>query len=513
MTVPSSAGRGLSPIGRWYVGAVSVLGLSLLGVAIFQLTEGAIDRGWLWLALLTVLSASVTIKVPAVPARITVSETFVFTALLVFGPWAGVLTVALDGLVASMWSSRRGKHELYRTLFNMTAPACALWVAAEVCLGLSGIRPVVERVAPLQELMAALFLLATLYFILNSWLMAFAISFERSVSAMSVWRANFLWLAISYFGGASVSVLLVLLFNSSLVSSVAIGIVVPLLTFFYLTIRIAMGRSEDTINHLIERNEAAEARARLEAELREAHRLESVGRLAAGIADDFDHLITPIAGAVGNLLRETAPDEPHYLELQRIQQSAERARLLTQQLMVFGRNPDPAMTQVNLKNLVIDFEHLLRRTVRKDIHVESQLPESIGPIQADGDQLEQVLMNLAINAEDAMPNGGTLTIGLAETKVYGEKESKPHGGLQPGSYVTLSVGDTGTGSDNVAIQQLADPALSTQGRSEGRGLGLWTVYRIAKQHGGHLTVESAPGKGNTIVVHLPQQSVASPGPH
>src|SRR5512140_2730464 len=111
MTMPSSVGRGLSTIGRWYVGTVSVLGLSLLVFAIVQLTEGGIDRNWLWLELLTVLSASVTIKGPAVPAPTSVSETFVLTALLVVGPWAGGRTVARDGLGASMWIRRRGSHE------------------------------------------------------------------------------------------------------------------------------------------------------------------------------------------------------------------------------------------------------------------------------------------------------------------------------------------------------------------------------------------------------------------
>jgi hypothetical protein len=286
-------------------------------MAVYELALGRIDVRWYGLALLTVLSASATIKVPSVPARISVSETFVFTSLLVFGVWAGVLTVALDGLVASMWIHRRGRNELYRALFNVTVPGLALWIAASVCFKLQGVSPIVERVVPMQQLLSALFLLAALYFLLNSWLMAFAISAERQVSARSVWSSNFLWLAINYFGGASVSVLLVLLFSSTVVNSVALGIIVPLLTFFYLTFRIALGRSDDSKGGEITTNPAVDG-----------PRTEPAAPTVVGGRDEFDQLLVSIVGSADTLLRDAPLSEPHQRELQQILETAGRARTL-----------------------------------------------------------------------------------------------------------------------------------------------------------------------------------------
>ena len=357
---PRASDVRLSTFGRWYVGVVSAAGLAVLAVAIYELASGHVDVRWWGLALLTALSASLTIKLPAVPARISVSETFVFTALVVFGTWAGVLTVAVDGLVASLWIRRRAGHQFYRTLFNVSAPTFALWAASELCFGLGGVKPVVHQLAPTQELLAALFLLATVYFFLNSWLIAFAIGIERRIPAVTVWSSNFLWLAINYFGGASVSVLLVLLFNTAVVNSVAVGITIPLLTFFYLTFRISMGRSEDTINHLTEKNQAAEARARLEAELREAHRLESLGIVAARIADDFDNLLTPIVGSTDYILGDPRTHGFDRDEVINIKHAAGRALELTRQLRAFGRRQDLALVPVDLRVVVESFEELLR---------------------------------------------------------------------------------------------------------------------------------------------------------
>ena len=495
----------LSRTGLWYVGVVSLAGLTVLGASINHFALGEVDIRWLGLAVLTIASASVTIKVPAVPARISVSETFVFTALIVFGTWAGALTVALDGLVASLWIRRKAKHESYRTLFNVAAPTFALWVAAEICFGLARIRPIVEHVAPLQELLAALFLLAALYFFLNSWLMALAISIERRTSAFAVWSSNFLWLAINYFGGASVSVLLVLLFNTAVVNTVAIGIIVPLLTFFYLTFRIAMARSEDTISHLTERNEAAEARAKLEAELREAHRLESVGIVAARIADDFNSLLTPIIGSAAALLKDARLGGVDHEELVNIKYAAERAQELTRQLKAFGRRNELAVSLVDLRALVLGFERLVRRTVRKDIHVDLRMADAIGPVRADAAQIEQALMNLAIAAEDAMPDGGALTIGLDQIVIDPAHASR-YPDLHIGRYAVISVTDSGLGIDRSSIARMIEPGFAAQGNHQGVGLGLSTVYRIAKLHGGHLAVESAPGRGTRFALHLPQET-------
>jgi len=488
---PRTSDVRLSTVGRWYVGVISAAGLAVLAAAVYELAAGRVDVRWWGLALLTALSASLTIKLPAVPARISVSETFVFTALVVFGIWAGLLTVAVDGLVASLWIRRRTGHQFYRTLFNVAGPTFALWAASELCFGLGDVEPIVHQSAQMQELLTALFLLATVYFFLNSWLIAFAIGFERRIPPYTVWSSNFLWLAINYFGGASVSVLLVLLFNTTVVNSVAVGITIPLLTFFYLTFRIAMGRSEDTINHLTERNQAAEARARLEAELRDAHRLESLGLVAARIADDFDNLLTPIVGSTETILGDPRTIGFDRDEVVNIKHAAERAQALTRQLRAFGRRQDLALAPVDLRVVMESFAELLRRTVRTDIRVEMRVDGDVLAVRADVAQIEQALLNLAINAEDAMPAGGVLTLGLSETVVDGIR------------CATLRVSDTGHSTDAAIVRNQGDAGIEGPPSGRGVGLGMSTVESIAQQHGGTVAVESDSGRGNTYLVHLP----------
>ena len=496
----------LSLQGRWYVGAVIAAGGAAICVSLYDLAAGRIGVGWFLLAGLTLLSASMTVKVPTVSATISISETFVFTSLLVFGPSASALTVALDGLVASLWIHRRKKYEIYKTFFNVTAPALAIWVSAHVCFGLAGIEPLVHRSTPIQQLLPPLFLLATLYFFLNSWLMTAAISIESRVSPGSVWTNNFLWMSINYFGGASVSVLLVLLFEKTVVGSVALGIVIPLLTVFYLTFKIAMGRAEDTINHLTEIKQAAEERVRLEDQLREAQKMESVGRLAAGVAHDFNNLLTPMLGYAEMLLDETPINGRHREELQEIKQAAERARDLTRQLLAFGRKQILSLKPVDLRSVIVGFEKLLRRTVREDIRIDVRLPHTLGMTRADAGQIEQVLMNLAVNAQDAMPEGGLLQLELADVVVGDTHPGAPAEPL-PGSYITLVVRDSGCGMDHTTLDRICEPFYTTKEHGKGTGLGLSTVYGIVKQHGGHLRIDSSPGQGSTFTVFLPRMEM------
>ncbi|HSU68962.1 MAG TPA: hypothetical protein VLJ39_18915, partial [Tepidisphaeraceae bacterium] len=163
---------------------------------------------WFLLAALTLVSGSATVKLPSVPASISISETFVFAAVLLYGPSAGSLIVALDGLVISFWISKR-RQEPYRALFNMSAPAVSAWASSQLFFWLAGVQPLVQAPAPLDRILPALIVFAVAYFSFNSWLIAFAISLEKRVSPVRVWRDNFVWLSLNYFCGASVAVLLV----------------------------------------------------------------------------------------------------------------------------------------------------------------------------------------------------------------------------------------------------------------------------------------------------------------
>lgn len=493
----------LSPAGRIYVRAVTVVGFAIVALCAYDLVTGRIDTNWLVLAGLTVLSASLTIRVPGVPATISVSETFVFTSLLLFGTSAAALTVAIDGFVASLWIHRRVKYEVYKTLFNVGAPAAAIWIAAMVLSGLTKIPAVVQQSPPIEQVLPPLFLLTALYFTFNSWLTAGAIGFETRVSPMTVWRKNFFWVAINYFGGASVAVLILLLINTPVFQFGTLGIVVPLLTVIYLMFKIAMGRVEDTLAHLTEIKRVGEERSKLEDQLREAQKMESVGRLAAGVAHDLNNLLAPILGYSDMLLDDMPGSSPDREGLLQIRHAAERARDLTRQLLAFGRKQVLTLTPVDLRSVILGFEKFLRRTVREDIKIEVRLQGTPGLVRADTGQIEQVLMNLAVNAQDAMPDGGVLTMELAEVGLDGTMVPAWPGAL-PGRYVALSVSDTGLGMDRTTLAQACEPFFTTKERGKGTGLGLSTVYGIVKQHGGHLKIDSVLGQGSTFTVYLPR---------
>jgi diguanylate cyclase (GGDEF)-like protein/putative nucleotidyltransferase with HDIG domain len=200
---------------------------------------------------LTLVSGSATVKLPSVPASISISETFVFTAVLLYGPAAGTLTVALDGLVISYWLAKR-RRESYRAWFNMSAPAVSLWVSAHLFFWLADIDPVVAHTGTLDgtlnQILPSLFVFALTYFGLNSWLIALAISVETRLSPLAVWWKNFVWLSLNYFCGASVALLLV--FSTPNVDIRFLGLILPLLLVLYFTFRTSMARVEDANKHV-----------------------------------------------------------------------------------------------------------------------------------------------------------------------------------------------------------------------------------------------------------------------
>src|SRR4051812_37754244 len=239
--------------GRLYVSAVVALGAGTIVQSAYQLHVRPIGWSWFILALLTLLSGSATVKLPSVPATISISETFVFTSVLLFGPAAGTLTVTLDVLAISLWLARRG-HPTYRIAFNVFALPAALWVGAHVFYSITNIEPLALTTAPVQisSLLVPLIVFTIVYFCLNSWLIAIAIYFEKGSSPFEIWKDNFAWLSLNYFGGASVAALLVTYTRNLDYSYLAF--VIPLLAVLYFTFSMAMGRVEDANRHLSQLN-------------------------------------------------------------------------------------------------------------------------------------------------------------------------------------------------------------------------------------------------------------------
>jgi PAS domain S-box-containing protein len=244
------------------------------------------------------------------------------------------------------------------------------------------------------------------------------------------------------------------------------------------------------------------ARKHLEIQLNQSQKLESIGRLAGGVAHDFNNLLTVILGYT-EILQHDAPDRLRRSEeLEEIRQAALRARDLTIQLLAFARRQVIAPRIVDPNELATAMERLLRRLLGEDIELVTRLESDPWPIQADPAQLEQVIMNLAVNARDAMPEGGTLTI---ETR--NEALSETHAtriGVEAGSYLVLAVTDTGVGMSPETMEHLFEPFFTTKGPGKGTGLGLATVYGVVRQNGGHIRVSSELDRGTTFEMRFPR---------
>ena len=257
------------------------------------------------------------------------------------------------------------------------------------------------------------------------------------------------------------------------------------------------------INDITLQKEVEEKQKELEKQFIQAQKLESIGRLAGGVAHDFNNLLSIILGFAEIMLENLTPDHPHFDCATEIYSAGVRAGKLTRQLLAFSREQVFEMTIVRLNDVIRGFEKLMCRILREDILMVPALEDDDACVKADIAQLEQVLMNLVVNARDAMPDGGRITIETARVKLD-EAYCSLHKGVVPGDYVMAAVTDTGTGMDAQTRLRIFEPFFTTKGVSRGTGLGLSTVYGIVKQHGGNIWVYSEPGEGTTFKIYLPE---------
>jgi PAS domain S-box-containing protein len=260
---------------------------------------------------------------------------------------------------------------------------------------------------------------------------------------------------------------------------------------------------------------------RLEAQLRQAQKLEAIGRLAGGVAHDFNNVLTVILGHTEMLLQRLPPDQPAHRSIKEIHKAGDRAALLTRQLLAFSRKQVLAPVVVNLNTLIADMDQMLRRLIREDIHLTTTLEPDLRPVKVDAGQMGQVLMNLVVNARDAIPDGGKIVIETANLELT-ERGSRDCPEIPPGMYVMLAVSDTGCGIDDATKSHIFEPFFTTKEMGQGTGLGLATVYGVIKQSGGYIYVNSKPGQGSTFTIFLPcaqeeaavvRKPVAKPASH
>jgi PAS domain S-box-containing protein len=251
-------------------------------------------------------------------------------------------------------------------------------------------------------------------------------------------------------------------------------------------------------------------RKSLEKQLRQAQKMEAIGQLSGGIAHDFNNLLGVIIGYSEILEEQLAAGDSMHKSVQEIKKAGKRAASLTRQLLAFSRQQVLEPTILALNAVVRNVEKLLGRLIGENIDIETALGADLGNIKADQGQIEQVIMNLAVNARDAMPHGGRLTILTANVDLD-ENYARSHVPQPPGRYVLLSVSDTGIGMDATTQAHIFEPFFTTKEQGKGTGLGLSTVYGVIRQSGGHIWVYSEPGLGTTFKIYLPRTDEAACG--
>ena len=264
------------------------------------------------------------------------------------------------------------------------------------------------------------------------------------------------------------------------------------------------------VTHFIAIKRDITARRDLEMQYRQAQKMEGIGRLAGGIAHDLNNLLTVINGTVELLLPKTGQAPEQLADLMEIRRAADRAAALTRQLLAFSRQQVLKVEVLDLNTVVGNMMKMLTRVIGEDVRIETQLTDDVCAIRADATQLEQVVMNLAINARDAMPKGGTLSISTAPVELDADFAAR-HVTVKPGPHIHLRVRDSGHGMDATTRARIFEPFFTTKESGKGTGLGLSTVYGIVKQSGGSIWVESSPAAGTTFDIYFPRVDEAPAG--
>ena len=259
---------------------------------------------------------------------------------------------------------------------------------------------------------------------------------------------------------------------------------------------------QGTIKDITDRKESEREKNKLHKQLLQAQKLESIGTLAGGVAHDFNNILTVIMGLTQIVMNQTKKSNRNYNHLKNIYESGERAAKLTNQLLLFSRKQEMEFQILNVNKTISRLEKMLNRLIGENITIRNELAQNLWKINADETQIEQVITNLAVNARDAMPDGGRLRIST-QNMIIDKNKAHTIPDLEPGEYVQISVEDTGKGIEKEILNKIFDPFFTTKGKSEGTGMGLSVVHGIIKEHNGQINVYSEPGEGTIFKIYLP----------
>jgi signal transduction histidine kinase/ActR/RegA family two-component response regulator len=473
---------------------ISVLGGVACVLSLFFLPVERLDRRFFMLAALTlVVGARCSIRIPRVSAHISVSDTFTFLTILLFGGEAAVVVAALDGLFTSMRFSRNP-----RTIcFNAAVVALSTFAAAEMLHWAVGDISLLSGGAYTATLVASLFVLTLCQYALNSGLVALAGALKAGQPFVRHWRQNYLWTSVTYFAGASAAGIIVKLIE--FVGFYAFAGSLPVIAIVYFTyytylknVETSARQVEQAERHVEELSHYIAEQERIRAQLSQLEKLSALGELASGVAHDFNNTLTGILGRA-QLLTRTGDPEKIKKGLQIIIKTAEDGAKTVKRIQDFARQRrDHDFAPVRVDQLLLDVEDMTRPRWKDaaeagGIHIRVVLRlDSRACVMGDESELREVLVNMVFNAVDAMPRGGTLTLSTGES----------------GDEVQISVADTGTGISEAVRSRVFDPFFTTKGRA-GMGLGLAVSFGIIHRHAGAVEVESEIGRGSCFKINLP----------
>ncbi|MDQ6787932.1 MAG: ATP-binding protein [Acidobacteriota bacterium] len=495
---------------KYFLIGIITIGAIICSLAVYYLPIAKFDFGLLFLSAITIFfSSRLSIHFPNSKVHFMMGDALIFLTFLLYGGETAIVLAGAEAFWTSLRLKKQGVFTKFSTVLQNTGiMACSTAGTYAVVLLYSYFlnRPI-DYNNP-AEFFSLLGLMALVQFSANNFITALGGALKTGNSFLKTFIDKCLGSSVLYIVGAAVAGLAFKLIEN--ISGFAVLIAAFVIGLLYLTYRHYIAeiklRQEQAERSERERMEAEsrrlqDAERHLE-EMRQSQKMEAIGTLAGGVAHDFNNLLTVILGNTELAVGKLQPGDPVRVRLEEVEKAANRAAALTRQLLAFSRRQKMERRIINLNHSIGEIVKLLNRIIGADIEVKVKGDPNLLSVFADAAQVEQVIMNLAVNARDAMPQGGRLTIETNNIAVD-EKNQSQYPYAQAGRYVQIIVSDTGSGIDEETQKRIFEPFFTTKEVGKGTGLGLSMAYGIVKQHDGYINVESEIGRGATFRIFLP----------